>query len=179
MNHRLLNVGRSRGGALLVGLLLLALISSLALAAASAAHVELQLARNEQFRENAASAASAGIESAISRIVSSNSPDSLRAGIRVSLPAIGAECEVRARLLGYESDLPQPPGANLVAAHVEIIATGHARRGAYDRQRAIIKQVVAAPDAVRATACEPAAPGIPCAVAGQWRRVSWQRLPRE
>jgi hypothetical protein len=170
---------RSRGAALLVGLLLLALISSLALAAASAAQVELQLARNEQFRENAASAASAGIESAIRRIVSSTTPDSVLAGFRVSLPAMRAECEVRVRLLGIQSDLPQAPGANLVAAHVEIIATGFAQRGAFDRQRAIIRHVLGAPDTVGTAACEPAAPGIPCAAAGQWRRISWQRLPRE
>jgi Tfp pilus assembly protein PilX len=174
-----MSLAASRGGVLLVGLLLLALISSLALAAASAAHVELQLARNEQFRENAASAASAGIESAISRIVSSATSDSALAGFRVSLPAMGASCEVSGRLIGYETGLPQAPGANLVAAHIEIIATGHAQRGAYDRQRAIIRQVAGAPDAVRAMPCEPLAPGVPCAEAGQWRRISWQRLPRE
>ena len=51
--------------------MLLSLVTLLGLAGASSAHVEAQLAQNEQFRENAASAASAGIEFAISRIVTS------------------------------------------------------------------------------------------------------------
>jgi hypothetical protein len=170
---------RARGAALIVGLVLLALIGSLALAAASAAHVELQLARNEHFRETAMAAASAGVESAIARIVSSSSPDTALPGFRSSLSTVGAWFEVQSRMLGYEGALPQVPGAGLAAAHVEIIATGHARRGAHDRQRAIIRLVVVAPVAEEAGACEPLAAGIPCATAGQWRRISWQRLARE
>lgn len=174
-----MNPGRSRGAALVVGLLLLVLISTLAIAAAGAANMELQLARNGQFRENAASAASAGIESAISRIVSTATPEDVLAGFGASLPDIHASFAVRGRLLGYETGLPQAPGANLAAAHIEIIATGHAQRGALDRQRAIIALVTEAPGVAAATACQPQAAGIPCAAAGLWRRVSWQRLPRE
>jgi Tfp pilus assembly protein PilX len=172
-------MSRERGGALIVGLLMLVLISTLAIAAAGAAHLELQLARNVQFRENASAAATAGIESAISRIVSSTMPESALTGFSVSLPDIGASFEVRVRLLGHETNLPQAPGANLAAAHVEIISTGLARRGAFDRQRAIIARVIEAADPVPAAACEPEAAGIPCVAASQWRRVSWQRLPRE
>ena len=58
-----------RGATLVVGLMLLTLVTLLGLAGAATAHIEPQLAHNEQFRENAASAASAGIEVAISRIV--------------------------------------------------------------------------------------------------------------
>ena len=62
---------RQTGTALTVGLLLLTLITLLGLAGASSARVELQLAHNEQFRENAASAASAGIEIAIRHVTAS------------------------------------------------------------------------------------------------------------
>ena len=170
---------KTKGSTLVVGLLLLALISMLALSAASTAHVELSLARNEQFRENAASAASAGIESAISRIVSSALPESTAIEMRASLPAIAASFEVRTRFLGHETGLPQAPGAQLVGAHFEIIAIGHSSRGGYDRQRAIIMQVVDSPVPVDATDCEPLAAGVPCVASGQWRRLSWQRLARE
>jgi hypothetical protein len=173
------STSRATGSTLIVGLLLLALISALALSAASTAHVELSLARNERFRENAASAASAGIESAISRIVSSPLPESAAIEMHASLPAIAASFEVRTRFLGHETGLPQVPGAGLVGAHFEIIATGHSSRGAYDRQRAIIMRVVDSPVPVDTTDCEPLAAGIPCVASGQWRRLSWQRLARE
>jgi hypothetical protein len=166
---------RPEGSALVVGLMLLALISLLGLAGASAAHVELQLARNEQFRENAASAASAGIESAISRIVSS-APDFNDFEIRASLPHTASRFEAEARFLGYELGLPQPPDANLAGAHLEITATGHAPRGGVDRQRAFVMLVVASPLPARATGCEPEAAGIPCLQPGALRRLSWQRL---
>ncbi len=170
---------RIRGSTLIVGLLLLALISALALSAASAGHVELQLARNEQFRENAASAASAGIEFAISRIVTSPVPESSLPALRVPLPAIGSSFEVHARWLGEQTGLPQPPGENLSAVHYEIIATGYSNRRGYDRQRAVIMRVVRAGRPAEATACEPFAAGIPCVAAGQWTRLSWQRLAHE
>ena len=60
---------RQRGTTLAIGLTLLSLVTLLGLAGASTAHVERLLAQNGLFRENAASAASVGIESAISRIV--------------------------------------------------------------------------------------------------------------
>ena len=160
----------------MVGLILLALVSLLGLAGAAAAHVELQLARNEQFRENAASAASAGIESAISRIVSS-APDFTDFEIRASLPHTASRFEVGARFLGYELGLAQQPGANLAGAHVEVIATGHSSRGGIDRQRAIVMLVVSSPLPARAADCEPVVEGIPCMPAGALRRLSWQRLP--
>jgi len=71
-----MRLARQRGTTLIVGLLLLTVVMLLGLAGADGANIERQLARNEQFRENAASAASAGIEYAISRIVSSPPPDS-------------------------------------------------------------------------------------------------------
>jgi Tfp pilus assembly protein PilX len=58
-----------RGTTLVVGLILLSLVTLLGLAGAGTAHVERLLAQNAAFRENAASAASAGLEHAISNIV--------------------------------------------------------------------------------------------------------------
>jgi len=165
---------RAAGAALVVGLLLLSLVTMLALASAAAAQVELRLARNEQFRENAASAASAGLEIAIRQVIQSASA-TVPARLAGSLPGSADRYETSVRLLGLEA-LPQLPGANLAAAHIEIISTGFSGRGAADRQRAIVMIAIPATDPVGKD-CEPVAAGVRCAGAGEMHRLSWQRLP--
>lgn len=167
-----------RGGALVVGLLLLALITLLALAGASGAQVELQLARNEQFRENAASAASAGIEYAIRRIVSSYLPDSDPAPHRAAafLPGSTDRFETVSRLVGIEPALPGPGGMSLAGARFEITSTGYSTARAVDRQRAEVMLVVAAPAGAEARECA-AETALPCFEQGELVRLSWQRLP--
>jgi hypothetical protein len=168
-------VSRQRGTALVAGLLLLTLISLLGLAGAAAAQIELQLARNEQFRENAAFAASAGLEIAMSHVTAS-APESVPARIHASLPASADRVEIQTRFLGYETGLPQLPGTRLAGAHFEIVSTGHAARGAIDRQRALVMVAVEVSGSL-GTDCEPLIVGVRCAVAGELRRLSWQRLP--
>jgi hypothetical protein len=163
------------GTALVTGLLLLSLITLLGLAGSAAAQVELQLARNEQFRENAASAASAGIEMAISQVTAST-PESVPARLYASLPGTAARYEARTRFVGYEFGLPQPAGANLAAAHFEITSTGFAARNATQTQRARVARVVEVA-AAAGTPCEPVATGVVCSLAGEIHRLSWQRLP--
>jgi hypothetical protein len=165
------------GSALVVGLLLLSLITLLGLAGAAASQVELQLARNEQFRENAASAAAAGIEIAL-RHVTAFPPDSVPARLAGILTASGDRYEVTTRLLGHEFGLPQESGANLAAAHFEILSSGFSARGARDRQRMLVAHVVTSTTAVIAADCEPATPGVRCASPGDLYRT-WQRLPPE
>jgi hypothetical protein len=165
---------RAAGSALVVGMLLLSVVSLLALAAASAAHVELQLARNEQFRENAANAASAGIEIAISRIVTDSTVNS--AIFSGSLPQTADSFDVRIRFLGYEQPLPQAPDRNLAGAHFEIVATGRSGRGAMDRQRAIVMHVVESAAPVERRDCEPLTLER-CLRPGELHRLSWQSLP--
>jgi hypothetical protein len=167
---------RHSGAALVVGLILLSLVSLLGMAAASAARIELRLAHNERFRENAASAASAGIEFALSHMIAI-ATDS---GFVLSSPAdlsTTSRFEIRARFLGREQGLPQLPGSSLAASHFEIESTGHSARGAVDIQRARIMQVVTATGPVVATDCEPLAPGVRCFTDGEWLRLSWQRVP--
>jgi hypothetical protein len=163
------------GTALIAGLLLLSVITLLGLAGASAAQVELRLARNEQFRENAMSAASAGIEIAISHVTAS-APESVPTRLFATLPGSAGRVEIEVRFTGYENSLPQLPGTPLAAAHFEIVSTGHAARGAIDRQRARVMRVVTAA-ASPGKDCEPIATGVRCAAEGELRRLSWQRLP--
>ncbi|HEU5134280.1 MAG TPA: PilX N-terminal domain-containing pilus assembly protein [Steroidobacteraceae bacterium] len=165
-----------RGAALVVGLLLLALITLLGLAGAATSHIETQLAHNEQFRENAASAASAGVEIAIQQIMTSSAPEAVPASASATLPGSADRVEVQTRLLGYDIALPQHTGAGLAGAHFEITSTGYSSRGAVDRQRAIVMHVIAAPAVAAASECQPAVAGVRCHVAGELVRLSWQRL---
>jgi hypothetical protein len=166
-------ISRQAGAALAVGLILLSLITLLGLAGASTAQVELTLARNEQFRENAASAASAGIEFAISHLTAS-APETVPA--RLASAHGDGHFEVDLRFMGYELGLPQPPGASLAGAHFELLSTGHSGRNAIDRQRAIVMHTVEHPAPALGRDCEPAT-ADPCARAGVLRRLAWQRVP--
>lgn len=165
----------SRGASLVVGLILLSLVTLLGLAGASTAHVEQQLAQNEQFRENAASAASAGIEIAISRIVTTATPAAAPASIRDVVPGTTDRFETTTRFVGFELALPQVAGEPLAGAHFEIMSTGYSARRAVDRQRANVMLAVSSPDGV-ALPCEPEIPGRHCYEAGELARLSWQRV---
>jgi hypothetical protein len=124
---------RTQGGALVVGLLVLTLVMLLGLAGVGAARIELLVAQNETFRENAVTAASAGIEMAINQISSTDlMSDTLVSG---TLPG-SAVYEAQVRFVGIERALPGAPAPPLAGAHFEIISTGHSARNAIDRQRA-------------------------------------------
>jgi len=170
-----MSLAGQRGATLVVGLMLLALVTLLSLAAAGSAHIERLLAQNDSFRENAASAASAGIEMAIRAIDSSSSPSAVPRRVAGTLPDSSA-CEVEISFLGYETSLPQDPAYHLAGAHFEIVSTGRAARRAVDRQRAVVMRVVEAPEVAAATDCEPAAPRR-CHRLGELERLSWQRVP--
>jgi Tfp pilus assembly protein PilX len=166
---------RARGATLVVGLILLSLVTLLGLAGAGTAHVEQQLAQNEQFRENAASAASAGIEIAISRIVTSPTPEPVPTSLDEPMPGTGDRVDVSIRFAGLELALPQAAGGHLAGAHFDIESTGHSTRRAVDRQRATVMLVV--PSALASPLpCAPDAPGRHCFAAGELQRLSWQRV---
>ena len=166
---------RQRGATLVVGLMLLTLVTLLGLAGAATARVEAQLAHNEQFRENAASAASAGVEVAISRIVTTPDPASTFSASAM-MPGAASRYEVQVRFLGYDIALPQAAGANLAGAHFEIVSTGYSSRRAIDRQRAIVMRVETAAEPIAASDCEPAIATVHCYEAGELVRLSWQRV---
>jgi hypothetical protein len=168
---------RQSGATLAVGLMLLALVTMLALAAASSTHLGRLLAQNDSFRENAVSAASAGIEMAIRAIHISSSPAAVPTRLAGSLPD-ASSYEVDIRFLGEETALPQEPAARLAGAHFEILSAGFAARHATDRQRAGVMWVVEAPVAAAPSDCEPLAP-VHCHRAGDIERLSWQRMPAE
>jgi Tfp pilus assembly protein PilX len=164
-----------RGATLVVGLLLLAPVTLLALAAASAAHVETRLAQAERFRENADSAASAGIEFALRRIVTTPDPAAVPTVLSETL-APDERFEATVRLAGLERALPQEPGSRVAAAHFEIVSTGTAARRSVVRHRATAMRVFEFDDATPLP-CDP--PAVKCLSAGDLVRTGWQRLPLE
>ena len=172
---------RVRGTTLIVGLILLSLVTLLGLAGAGTAHVELRLAQNERFRENATAAASAGIEFAIGRIETAVDPAGVPATTDRFMPDSQDHFTTVARLAGFELALPQAQGSLLAGAHFEIMSTGFSGRRAVDRQRATVMLVVASPDAVplpcNANTNSIAPPH--CFGAGELVRTSWQRVPVE
>jgi len=169
---------RQRGTTLAVGLILLALVTLLGLAGAGSAHVERLLAQNEAFRENAASAASAGIEIAIRAIVNSSDPVSVPTALAGRVPGSADAYAVSLRFAGFERSLPQAPGARLAGAHFEIVSTGSSARHAVDRQRANVLWVVASEASLTPADCMPVVTR-PCHARGALERVSWQRVPVE
>jgi Tfp pilus assembly protein PilX len=165
-----------RGTTLVIGLILLSLVTLLGLAGASTAHVERLLAQNELFRENAVSAASAGIESAISQIVTTLDPAAVPTTATGLMPGSTDRYETVTRLVGFESALPQTADAHRAGAHFEIVSTGFSSRRAIDRQRADVMLVI--DGAGTALDCEPSAP-VRCLEVGALVRLSWQRIPVE
>lgn len=163
-----------RGTTLTVGLMLLALVTLLALAGASAARVEYRLALNERFRENAAFAASAGIELFQRRLMNST-PDAAPLTLRGTVPGTADEFEVQARFAGLELSLPQVPGANLAGAHFDVFSIGRSAAGAIDRQRAAVMLVIDSPEPVTALDCAPLAPPA-CHERGRVERLAWHRV---
>lgn len=173
-----MSIRARRGTALAVGLIILSLVTLLALAGSSSAHVERLLAQNDTFRENAAFAASAGIEMAISAILESAQPETVDPAMTGSMSAAGDWFEAEVRFLGYETSLPQAPDARVRGAHFEIISTGHAARRAFDRQRASVLWVVDSAGPVAAEDCAPLAIRR-CRQRGELEQLSWQRVPVE
>ena len=166
-----------RGATLTVGLILLALVTLLGLAGASAAHVERVLAQDEAFRENAATAASAGIEMAIRAIVNSSDPAGVPTRLAARMPGSGDTYEVTLKLVGYETSLPQAPGSRLAGAHFDLVSTGRSARHTRERQRADVMWVVESGDATPVD-CAPLV-SRRCLARGALERISWQRIAAE
>lgn len=169
---------RQRGAALAAGLMLLTVVTVLALAAAGSAHVEQVLAQNDGFRENAAAAASAGIELAIRAIVTSSEPATVPGRLTGTLPDTQDRFDVSVRLIGYETSLPQEPGSPLAGAVFDVRSTGTSARHAVDRQRAGVLWVVDAPGDITPQACAPLTASR-CHRRGDLERLSWQQASSE
>ena len=124
--------------------------------------------------ENAAFAASAGIELFQRRLMNST-PDAAPLTLRGTVPGTADEFEVQARFAGLELSLPQVPGANLAGAHFDVFSIGRSAASAIDRQRAAVMLVIDSPEHVTALDCAPLAPPA-CHERGRVERLAWHRV---
>lgn len=126
---------RVSGAALVTALVLLLVLSVLAVAGVGMAVAELSMAGNEQFRRQAADAASAGIEVVVARLMAT--PEGSAAdGSADSIPLEDSAAQVSTvlRFAGYEAVPPRWSVNKLQARHYVIESTGRAPRGAVDTQ---------------------------------------------
>lgn len=136
---------RQRGAALIIGLILLMVLTILAFASVNTATTELAMSGNEQFRQKAAQAASAGIETAIPDLGDvSTVPGS--APLVSALTAVPGQPEdrfqTRSRFIGEERGLPQSSADRFVGYQFEIESTGTSARNARDVQTQGVMVVV-------------------------------------
>jgi type IV pilus assembly protein PilX len=130
-------VRRQRGAALVIALLMLMILTILALSGINTATTELAMAGNEQYRRNAAQAATAGIEDAISRLGAV--PTAPGAAPTVVAPTLLPESTserygTSTRFIGDENGLPQSSADKFVGLHFQIDSTGTSLRNASDDQ---------------------------------------------
>ncbi len=128
---------RERGAALVIALLMLVILTILAISGINTATTELAMAGNEQYRRNAAQAATAGIEQAITRL--GTVPTSAVAAPTLVpatlLPGSTSDRFATAtRFVGDELGLPQSSADKFVGLHFQIDGSGTSLRNASDAQ---------------------------------------------
>ncbi|HPF25843.1 MAG TPA: hypothetical protein P5528_15810 [Steroidobacteraceae bacterium] len=128
---------RQTGAALVVGLILLVVLTMLALTGTNTSRTELVMAQNEQFRKNAALAASAGIERAIGALGAvpavPGAPPTVVADVEL-VPGEAERYTTTSRYVGDELNLPQSSANRFIGLHYEIASDGTSVRNAADRQ---------------------------------------------
>jgi type IV pilus assembly protein PilX len=140
LQHRTVLRGRQRGAALVVGLILLMVITLLAISGMNTATVELQMAGNMQFAQNAFQAAETGIERTVSLIMSrpdnpmptlpnqglAGAPEDDKFAAETSLGKVSSVSNVP----GGGFSMGEGEGVGLKAYHYDVTSTGTSARNA-------------------------------------------------
>jgi type IV pilus assembly protein PilX len=127
---------RQRGAALVIGLLLLAIITLLAISGMSTASLELVMAGNEQFRQKAFQASATGIEEAI-RVLPTVPQTSTPTMVTAAVPDadMGDRYTTASRYMGDDLNVTGFSSGKFVALHYQITSTGTSARNATSRQQ--------------------------------------------
>ncbi len=137
---------RQRGAALVIALLMLMILTILALSGINTATTELAMAGNEQYLRNAAQAATAGIEEAITDIGAvPTSPGAAPTPRCRPCPRHSTSTAMprTTRFIGDETGLPQSSADKFVGLHFQIDSTGTSLRNASDLQQQGVMVVAA------------------------------------
>lgn len=131
---------RQRGAALIVGLVLLMVLTVLAISAMRTATLDLAMAGNAQFRENAFQLAEAGVQATLRQLEADLTPldavpdcpaaappwtdAQLPWGGAVEVPALRGRYQVRICANGATSDMPGSSIGRFVQLHYRVEARG-------------------------------------------------------
>jgi type IV pilus assembly protein PilX len=132
--HRQIQLrSRQRGAALVVGLLLLVILTLLAISGMNSASTELIMAGNEQYRQKAFNAASAGIEQAL--VVLDTVKQDLKTPTTTAKTKVtGADADdsyvTSSQFMGVDENVPGFTAGRFAAFHYDITGTGTAVRQA-------------------------------------------------
>jgi type IV pilus assembly protein PilX len=121
---------RQRGAALVVGLILLAVLTLLAIAGMNTASTELIMAGNEQFRQQAFQASEAGIERQLMTLAADMAPDSTPNPLEKDI-TLGTNVATHVTLHYWGEGSVQGHSAdNFIGFHYEALSTGTSSRNA-------------------------------------------------
>jgi type II secretory pathway pseudopilin PulG len=125
---------RQRGAALIVGMIMLAILTLLAITAMNTSSTELIMAGNEQFRERAFQMGEAGIEQAVRALptVPQDGKDVKKSAASVSQP--DDSWETTSKYIGQDDDIPGFSAGKFVGLHYRIDSTGRSVRNAQSTQ---------------------------------------------
>ena len=130
--HRQIHIrSRQRGAALVVGLLLLVVLTLLAISGMNSASTEMIMAGNEQYRQKAFNASSAGIEQAL--VVLDKVPQDAATPTKSAKTKVqGADAddsyETASLYRGSDDNVPGFTAGRFAALHYQITSTGTALR---------------------------------------------------
>lgn len=130
------SLGRDRGAALVVGLILLLILTVLAISGMTTASLELQMAGNAQYQERAFQAADTGIERAIAQQVYSTATPTTVTATSADVTASEGdtfEAVVEFDNVGGVTSVPgggYSLGTGLQAYHFVVTSRGESARGA-------------------------------------------------
>jgi hypothetical protein len=125
------------GAALVIALVMLLVLTILAFTGLNTSVTETVMATNEQFRQSAGRAASAGVEAAIGNIgavATTRGAAPVASGWRNLGASPVDQFNTRTQFLGDERNLPQSSADKFVGLHFSIESEGRSARNARDQQ---------------------------------------------
>jgi len=135
MKSRNRNRRRQRGAALVVGLILLAILTLLAVSGMNTASVELVMAGNEQYRQRAFQAAGTGVEEALSQLATVPQDSTGKTLTQQSVKNTTTETyDVKSVYVGDDLNVPGFSAGKFVGLHYEITSDGYSSRNAHSQQ---------------------------------------------
>lgn len=124
------------GAALVVGLILLAILTLLAMTGMNTASTELTMATNERLRDNAFRAAETGLEQTLSGLTGMPQSSAPIVGPVTAITGSATDSfTTSTQYMGDDEQIPGSSAGKFVAFHYEITATGTSARGASAQQR--------------------------------------------